>query len=176
MVEIIPKPTKKEPLWVNTLFFSSIVILVGVVIAFFLLGYFIEENEEILKTKKTILTQPRGAEEQKLERKVFQYQKKIDDFALLINQHKTSSDFFTFFEEIIHPQVWFSELSLNVQKAEVGLSGEAEKTALGQQILIFRENEQIFTTDLSDVQIREGEKVNFTILLSLDPEIFKYLK
>lgn len=176
MVEIIPKPTKKESPWVDIVFFFSIAVLIGVVIAYFLLGYFIGENEKILKTKQEILNQPRSGEERGLEKKVFGYQKKVEDFTTLINQHKISSDFFAFLEGITHPQVWFSEIKLNVQKAEIELSGEAEKTSLGQQILIFRENEQILTTHLSDVQMIEGERVSFKISLSLNPEIFKFLK
>lgn len=176
MIEIIPKPTKKEPVWTKILLFFSIAVLVGITVAFFLFGYFIGEEEKTLESTKKILAQPRSTDEQKLERRVFQYQRKIDDFTLLINQHKVSSDFFTFLEGITHPQVWISELNLNIQTAEVKLSGEAEKTALGQQLLIFRENEQILRTDLSNVQVKEGEKVGFTILLSLHPEIFKFLK
>ena len=176
MVEIIPKPIRKESLWVNILFFLSILVLIGVAIAYFLLGYFIGENEKILKSKQEILSQPRSDKERELEAKVFGYQKKIGDFTTLINQHKISSDFFTFLEEITHPQVWFSELDLNIKEASVELSGETEKIPLGQQLLIFRQNEKILKSTLSSLQAEEGERVSFTVTLSLDPEIFKFLK
>lgn len=176
MVEIIPKPREKEPLWPNILLAFSVLILIGAVIAYFLLGYFIKTNQEIIEVKEKAERQPRSSEEQETEKEVLQYKKKIDDFTPFLNQHKISSEFFNFLEKIIHPQVWISDLTLDVQKAETQISGEAEKTALGQQLLIFQENEQILEANLSSIQIEEGEKVNFTILLSFDPEMFKFLK
>jgi Tfp pilus assembly protein PilN len=176
VVEIIPKPTKGVPLWQDILLYLSIVIFIGGVGAYFGLGYFIGENQKVLKEKEQILAQPRSEEEQKLKREVLQYQQKIDDFAPLINQHRVSSDFFVYLEEIIHPQVWLSELKLDVLGAGVEISGETEKTALGQQLLIFQAAEEILETNLTKLQAGEGEKVSFTISLSLDPEIFQFLK
>lgn len=176
MVEIIPKPTEKEPVWQNILLAFSILVLIGTIIGYFLLNSFIKTNQEIIKEKEIAEKQLRSPKEQEIEREVLQYKKKIDDFAPLLGQHKISSEFFKFLEKITHPQVWISGLQLDVKGAEVQISGEAEKIALGQQLLIFQENEQILEANLSSVQMKEGEKINFTILLSLDPEIFKFLK
>lgn len=176
MVEIIPKPAEKGPAWPNILLAFSVLILIGVVIGYFLLDSFIKTDEEILKEKEKISKQPRSSEEQELEREVLQYKKKIDDFTHLIDQHKISSDSFAFLEKIIHPQVWISDLSLDVKGAEAQISGEAEKIALGQQLLILKEDGKVLKANLSSLQRKEGETVNFTILLSLDPEIFKFLK
>jgi len=171
MVEIIPKPTKKAPFWQDILLYISIVVVVLAIAAYFLLGYFIGENEKVLREKENILAQSITKEERDLEKAIFQQKQRIDDFASLINQQKISSNFFTFLEETTHPQVWFSKLSLNLPKAQAELSGEAEKTVLGQQLLIFKENEQILNVSLNDIQPKEGEIVSFAISLSFNPGI-----
>ena len=173
MVEIIPKPIKKASLGINVLLYFSIILLVAAAGVYFYLGSTIEKNQKILKEKQEILTQPRSNEERKLEEKIFGDKKKIEDFAFLIDQHQISSNFFPFLEGLIHPQVAIFGLSLNVRNAKVELSGMAEKTALGQQLLIFQGNEQILETKLSSLQAREGETVHFSISLSFDREIFK---
>lgn len=174
MVEIIPKPIKKPPLWLNILLYFSILSIIGVIGAYLLLGYFIEDNQQILKEKKGTLNQLRTDERRELEKEVFKYQRKIEDFTFLMNQRKNNSNFFSFFEEIIHPQVWISEMDLDVLSAQVRISGETEKTALGQQLLIFRENKQILDIKLSNLRAKEEETVSFNISFSLDPAIFKF--
>ena len=176
MVEIIPKPIERVPLWANIIFYIELIFLIGVIAAYFLLDYAIEKNNKILEQKKTTLSQSKTEETQKLERKVFSFQKKIADFSSLFNQHKASSGFFTLLEEVTHPKVWFSQLTLDIQKAEVKLSGETDKVSLGQQLIIFKNNENILQSDLSGIRPKEGEMVGFDIFLSLNPEIFKFLK
>ena len=176
MVEIIPKPAKKVPLWQNILLYLSIVVLIGAVGAFFFLGYLMGESQKVLKEKEKTLAQGKTKERQELEEKILQTKAKFDNFAPLIEKHKISSEFFAFLEEIVHPQVWINKLELDIQKTEVKISGEAEKTALGQQLLIFQGNEKILKTDLSNLKTKEGEEVSFDILLSFDPGIFKFLK
>ena len=176
MVEIIPKPTEKAPLWTNIVFYIGLVAILAVIAAYFFLGYITEKNNKILEEKKTILNQLKTAETQELERKVFSYQKKITDFDSLLKQHKASSGLFALLEEVTHPKVWLSGLSLDIQKAEVKLSGETDKVSLGQQLIIFKNNEEVLKSDLSSIIPKEGEIVKFDISLSLDPEIFKFLK
>ena len=176
MVEIIPKPIEKAPILVNIIFYISLLMLVGVAATYFLFGYIIEKNNKVLEEKKNTLNQLKTAEIKELETRIFAYQKKIDDFSSLLDQHKASSGFLTFLEEITHPKVWFSGFNLDVQKAEVKLTGETDKISLGQQLIIFENNRKIIKSDLSGMTPKEGETVSFDISLSLDPEIFKFLK
>jgi len=114
------------------------------------------------------------SKEAPLKKKVLTYKQKIDDFSLLLNQHQKTSKFFPFFENIIHPQVWFSSFSLDVKNAQVTVSGTAKSfKVLGQQLLIFQGNSLIKETKLSRISMsREGE-IHFTFNLSLNPIIFQ---
>ena len=176
MVEIIPKPIEKTPLWINVILLISIIVSVAAVGTYLFLGYSVNKSQKILEEKERELAQPLSPEEKALEGEILKYRQKLDDFSFFIEKHQMASGFFAFLEKTTHPQVLFSRLKLDIQEAEVQLSGESEKTALGQQLLIFRQNEKKIKTELTALRPEEGEDVNFTVSLSLSPEIFKFSK
>lgn len=174
MVEIIPKPAEKIPLWQNLLLLFSIVVLIAAVCGYFLLGHFQEKAREEIKRVEEDLASTETKERKELESQILKYQKKIDNFTFLFNRHKASSNFFEFLEEITHPKVWLSDLKINTEETTCNLSGEAENfVVLGQQLIIFQETNEIIKTDLPEIFLREG-KIYFTFNLSLKPEIFKF--
>ncbi len=174
MVEIIPKPAEKPPLWQNILFYFSLGLLLMTVLTYFILGNYLKKAETTLQNLEETLAKERTIEEIAMEREVFGYQKKIGDFSKLINLHLFSSNFFEFIEKNSHPQIWFSKLSLNPRRGEVELSGEAENFAtLHQQLQIFRTNPSVKNLNLVQIAIGKQGRVNFGLNLSLDPGIFK---
>jgi hypothetical protein len=174
MVEIIPKPVTELPLWQKVLFYFSVLLLIASILAFFLLNRSFEKAESELQSLEETLSREKTQEEKDLEREVFGYQEKIEDFSELSKLHLYPSKFFNFFQELCHPQIWFSEFLLNLEDFNLSISGETENfSILGQQILIFQQEEKIKNTDLSEVSIGKEGKVNFTLDLYLKPEIFK---
>jgi len=173
MVQIIPKPTKEVSLKHTFLFYFSIFLMVGTIIGCFLISYLKKEaeiKEEKLKKELEAIKE----EILPLEKKLQLTKKKIDDFSLLINQHQKVSHFFPFFENLIHPQVWFSNFKFDGKRREVIVSGEAESfKVLGQQRLIFKGSPLIKKSTLSKISIGEEGKIHFTFNLSLDPIIFR---
>ncbi len=173
VIEIIPKLPEKVSVWFNVLFYISIGLLISAILSYFLLDYFQRNTNQVLKEIKTSLLVSRTPKEQELERSIVQYQRKIDDFVLIFNQHQTNSDFFTFLEEITHPNVVFSQF--NLTKPSLLLSGTAENfVVLGQQLLIFQKNSKISKTNLSTISLGKEGEVEFTFTLSLSPEIFEF--
>ena len=172
-IEIIPKPLAREPVWLNIVFYISIGLLVSIILSYLLLDYFQRNTERVVEEVKASLLVFQTSEEQELERSILRYQKKIDDFAFILKQHQVNSNFFTFFEEITHPEVRFS--SINLTKSSAQLSGEAENfVVLNQQLLIFQTDPKISNTSLSQVSLGREGKVGFTFTLTLSPEIFKF--
>ena len=175
MVEIIPKPAAELPVWQKIIFYFSILFLLVSLLIFFLLNSFHQKATLELQGLEETLAQEKTQEEDSLEKEVFGYQKKIEDFSKLSKSHLYPSKFFDFFQSLCLPQVWFSKVLLNLKDFTLSISGETESfSILGQQILIFQqEEENIKKADLSEVSIGKEGKVNFILNLSLNPEILK---
>ena len=172
-IEIIPKPPKKVPFRLNILSYISIGLLVSTILSYFLLDYFQKNVNQDLEEITASFLVPRTPQEQELEGSIVQYQRKINDFVLIFNRHQTNSSFFTFLEEITHPNVIFSQFDLT--KPSVSLSGTAENfVVLGQQLLIFQNNSKILKTNLSTISLGEEGRIGFTFNLTLLPKTFEF--
>jgi len=176
MVEIIPKPVKKGPLAGDIFLYASVTFLILAAALYFLSGYALKERKQFLDGQETKLTQMKTQEMQKIEREVFYYKSKIDSFSFLLGQHTACSNLFLLLEETTHPQIWFSKLDLDVGKSSVVLSGQGEKNSLGQQLMIFSQDERLSASQLTSIKPEKGEVVSFEITLFPRPEIFKFLK
>ena len=174
MIEIIPKPAAKLPLWQNILFYISIAVLLAVFLSYFIFDHSLKTSLQNLKNLEETLARGKTPAEIALEEETFGYQKKIRDFSSLIKSHLFASNFFTFFEKVSHPKVWFSQISLNPGEGRVALLGQAENfSVLGQQILILKQEPLIKNLDLVSLSIGKRGRVDFTLNLFLDPKIFR---
>lgn len=173
MIEIIPKPTAKIPLWLNILFYFSIVLLMAVIFSFFALNHFIKESTDTLSNLETALDKERTPSKIALEKEIFRYQKKIDDLAFLLEEHLISSQVFEFLERVIHPRVLFSSFDFSPRDPRVKISGVTESfQTLGQQIFILKGNPLVKDLNLSGVSIRKEGEIIFTLDFLLDSQIF----
>ncbi|PIP24740.1 MAG: hypothetical protein COX33_00245 [Candidatus Nealsonbacteria bacterium CG23_combo_of_CG06-09_8_20_14_all_36_125] len=174
MMEIIPKPAKKLPLWQNILFYFSIALLLITISGYFILDHFLKNSEKTIQDLELRLAREETAEEISLEKEVFSWQKKIGDFSKLIKEHALASNFFIFLEKSCHPEVYFSQVGLKPMNSEAILSGQAENfPVLGQQISILKSKKEIKNLNLSNISIGKKGKADFTLNLLLDPNIFK---
>lgn len=168
MVEIIPKPTERMTNWQNILFYLFFGLLLLTVFSYSILNYYLKKAESTSKNLEETLAREKTAEEITLEKEVFGYQKKIEDFSKLIKSHLFPSKFFEFIEKNSHPQVWFSRLDLNLRKGELKISGQAENfVVLDQQLQIFKANPLVKNFDLVKITIGKEGKVDFDLNLDL---------
>jgi len=174
MIEIIPKPAQKLPLWQNILFYFSIAVLIASFLSYFVLDNFIKNSQKILQELGETLAREKTGSQLLLEEEVFNYQKKIADFSQLLQSHLFTSKTLGLLERNSHPKIWFSQYNLDSTKGILALSGEAEDfSVLGQQLLIFKKEPFIKGLDLSTISIGRKGRVDFTLNLSLDPHLFK---
>lgn len=175
MVEIIPKTTsRKLPSPKDALFYFSIAIFLAVVLAFFILTFYLNRAETTLSDLEGILKKEKTAEEINLEKKISGYEQKINDFSKIIDEHPLPSKLFDLIEGNSHPQVWFFEIDLNPGEKEAKLSGITDNFVfLHQQFQIFRKNPLVKNVDLVDVSIGEEGKINFNFNFDLAPGLFK---
>src|SRR3989338_9996159 len=114
-----------------------------------------------------------GTQEQKQhEAQVFDYKKKIDDFALVVDNHAMSSNIFTFLEANTLPGLAFSSFSMSGLQHEIRLSGEADDMAvLGKQFGVFEENkEHIRHISVLNSKVTALGKIAFTFNIDLRSE------
>lgn len=171
-MEIIPKETPKIPPWLDILFYLSAGLLIFVFISYFLVSQSIKAagkaEQEI--DAKLAAEVSRSAE---LKKEILTYQKKIKDFSGVISGHMENSNIFAFIEKQCHPRVWFSEFDLDTKEGVVTLSGETQSfQALGQQMIIFRDQEVVKSASLKGVTMDGGGQISFELSLSFDPSIF----
>ena len=174
MIEIIPKPKISIPLWLSILFYSSIVTVILLITGFFVINSFEKKAADTLSTIENLLSQSRTIEEAALEKRVFSYRDKINDFAILVDQRKDAVKFFDLIEKITHPKVWFSNTSVDIKSSKVILAGQADSfPTVGQQIMIFKNEPMIKKTNLDSLHFDRGGMVGFSVSFSLDPKVFK---
>jgi hypothetical protein len=174
-IEIIPKPAKRVPLWQNVLFYFSIILLLASITYYFILDSSLQASEAENQRLEEELAKGKTPEEIALEEEVFGYEKKIQDFSVLVEGHTYPSKFFTFFEGLCHPSVWFSQSELVLgEDYELSLSGEADNfITLGQQLFIFQQEELIQEVELAKLSLNVGGRVDFSFYLILDHSIIK---
>lgn len=112
------------------------------------------------------------------EDKIIDYKKKIDDFSLIVKNHKISSNVFNFIEENTLPNVWFANFDMFQDLNEIKLSGEAENIeVLGNQIQIFERNkDQVVSASILNSVFDTNGRIKFVLSISLNPKIYNYIK
>jgi hypothetical protein len=163
----------KNYLWVNAVLYGSFALLMGSVICFFIFDAKISSLQDKL-TEARKMTASMGTPVQKdLEKKVFDYQKKIDDFAVIIGNHKIPSNVFSLLEKLTLPNVWFYSISINNSAANIQLSGEAEtQGTLTQQIAILEGSDLVDTVSNLSSGITESGRIKFNLNLVLNPSAY----
>jgi len=172
--DIIYQLRTKKFWWLDTILYFALAILIATVAVYFIFDIKTSlQEKKIQKLKENIATT--GIPQQKeLEANLFEYQKKIDDFSILLADHKTPSNLLNFIEDSVFPSTWFSLLGLNVQENQIKLSGEAKDTlVLARQVSLLKENEFINNIKLLSFGLGEEGMVIFNLTFSLDPQIFK---
>lgn len=174
MVTIIPKPPKKIPQWQPLFFYFSLALLAAAVLGYFVLNYFQGKSLAALDDLEERLAGVSTTEDKKIETGVFTSQKLLQDFSTLVSEHQKSSQFFALLEENTHPGVWFTSLDLNLSLPLAKVEGAARNfQTLAQQVYIFQEEDLIEEIKLTNIALGERGEAEFSLELSLSPEIFQ---
>ncbi len=174
MVGIVPKPIKKPSRLYGLIPHVVFGIVAAVVLVYVFLLFIENKTSKTLRDLEEKITQVGTGEEKALETQVLLNKQKIDDFSKIFANHQRTSNFFKFLEENSHPKVRFNKLELSSQDSQAVISGETSNFEnLGQQMVIFQNQELVKTVGVSDLVLNKEGRVNFTFTLSLDPKIFK---
>ncbi|MSU54424.1 MAG: hypothetical protein EXS48_01100 [Candidatus Staskawiczbacteria bacterium] len=159
----------------NIIFYFLFALLATVVICYVIFSYKITAmNQDISSLDEKMLVYA-STEQKTAEKEVLSYKKMVDDFIDIINNHRISSNVFTFIEQKTLPNVWYVSFSVSETKKEINLLGEAQNMeALSNQIKIFETSKDyVNNITVLNSQITPQKRIRFTLSLSLKPEIFK---
>lgn len=175
-INSIKQFTTKKSIFTESLFYISLSLIVASFLCYFIFSFRISSQKNFIEELDFEMSQIGSLEQKQREEKVFSYQKKIDDYSQIINNHKISSSVFGFIEKQTIQSVWFSKISLSEKENSINLSGEAENIeVLSRQIFIFENSEFVKKISILNSSLDDSGIVSFNLNLNLDPKIFDSL-
>lgn len=111
-----------------------------------------------------------------LEKRMLGYQKKMNNFSLILNNRKNSSNFFLFLESKTSPKVQFSSFELSQANNNVKLAGQSNSmAAFTDQLKAFEQSpDYIQNLNVVSSKIDQSGQVDFEISIVLNSSIFHY--
>ncbi|MFA5178494.1 MAG: hypothetical protein WC427_02960 [Candidatus Paceibacterota bacterium] len=170
--------TEKDPSSpvVNILFALSIVALIASMAIFAYFHFIVEkqQNAQIQEIQSEIAKQ-KSETSGYSEEDLIAIGKKVNDYKILMEKRPFASKFFDVFEKWVHPQVYFTNFSLDPISRTVALEGVVNDfQPLIQQIAILKNNQTtIESYDISNIKMADKGGVNFSINLVVRPEVLK---
>ena len=172
VIEIVPKPAEKKLAWPSIVLIGLAALLIIMLISSLVLNSSQKKMSlEIQDLEERLQGTP---EEKSLEAKIKGYVKKINDFNALLSAHQYATNIFSFFERTTHPDVRFTDFSLDSSKRTVKLSGLSRSfIALEQQMGLFKKEKMVLGLNLSNLAISEKGGIEFSLDISFKEDIFK---
>lgn len=167
MVKVIPKEeTKTEKSRTTTIFFwLSVLIFFIVTGLFFLFDWQIKRSEASLAKLMEEESETLGTKEQRaLEETLRNYEKKLNDVVVVLNNHETPTKIFEILEEVIYQGARFSSIQFTNEPGKMRLGGEADDMySVAQQILLLEEKEEIEEVNLLSADLIESGRISFKV-------------
>jgi hypothetical protein len=163
--------------WKNTVFYLMFSLLIIVVFLYGLLALKTYFQRQMLAYLDSTLAVSMTGDQKANEQKLLNYKKKIEDFAVILNDHRISLNVFNFIEQNTLKNVWFSNFSMSESADELRLTGEADTmNTLSQQVDVFEKSKDyIKGITVLNSQTQTSGRIKFVINLSLNQKIFTYV-
>jgi len=167
-IEITPRVKIKLSNWKIIAGIVLVVLLMGLIAAYLYFTFSIKKMSQEFEEKNRALAPLEKAIEEK-ENELEPIGQKIDDFNVLLAEHKNRLDIFTFLQTTCLPSIWFSDFAFDSDAEEVIVSGRANNFATLEQQMNILEQEPVLS-DLNITGLSIGEEGGIVFTLSL---IFK---
>lgn len=170
---IIYQLKTKKFWWLDTIFYFVIALLLATIICFFIFTVKISSQEGKLKELENSIASVGTAQQKETEKEVFKYQKKINDFTVLLAKHKIPTNILKFFEKMTLPNIWFNGFAISSDSSKIQLSGEAEDLITLSRQLFALEGSK-FVKDIAELSFEPAEtgRTKFNTSFFVDPSIF----
>ncbi len=160
--------------WLDVLLYFVLSLLVALIISYILFGLKISFQKDHLQELEQDITKTGTRQQKEVEKKVFLYQKKLNDFVGIFEEHKVPSNLFALIEDSTLPNVWFTSFILSTSNNTLNLRGETDDfQTLARQISIFEENKLISEVNLLGSSLMGQAKIDFTLGFSFNGKLLK---
>ncbi len=180
-IEVQGKNKKKEiktPESLDIFLPISIALFVIMGASYFLLSYLTLRAEETGETIRESIVEEEKKIPQGVEAEIRGYSNAINDFKTVIENHHIVSSFFRPFQNMTHPRIMMSNMSLNLRESSASFSGRGDGfVAVGQQFYVLKERDFIESVDLLRMNRgldENGNFVEFSFSINFNPELFKF--
>ncbi len=179
-LEIIPRKEKEKPPFARMVAYYSgmsllIILVVSSLVFVFFQWRFSQETEVI----SALISERKTEEIIELEQKIENYEKKTRNFAQLIKERESSISFLKVVEKIIHPDVFLTELEIDVAEGRIsaeGIAGDIRAFDQQSDILKKQVGQTIFNFDMSNFKWQEDKRVSFSLDIFLDAKATDHLE
>lgn len=172
---IIPKPKKTIPRWVNLSIGLSLALLLatcGLFIFYYYQALSWKSKAEIRENDYLALLD--SPDNKALEERVSEISKKLEKFSKVFASRRVSFIFFDFIRNFCHPRVSFSDLSLSIETGSVSLSGQTDTyQSLNEQMIILKDTKDVSKLVVSDISLSKEGSISFKMSFVLNPDFFK---
>ncbi len=174
-IEIIPKKReKKEPSIKRTILYFGLGIFFLSVLASVIFFVLTQRIKREIKETKIIIQNMRSPEIIELQKEIEEHHQKVTDFVHSLNTRVSPLPVFSILERIVHPDVYFSGLQINLSERKISTTGVAKDIVIyDQQVRILQNNPMIVSVLIGDFTREAGGRVTFPITLILSEELFK---
>jgi Tfp pilus assembly protein PilN len=169
MVQVIPRVSKKNKTRLNVIlpWFSLILVFIVVFGVFFFSARINANNSKIGELDEQ-LAAAKSEEEEEIEKTLMVYKKKVNNVIDILKERERSLEFYSFLEGLVHPDIYFTDLSLDMEQGFASLTGIVKDfESLGQQISAFKENDYIYDAQAETISLDKEEGIGFTIQLTI---------
>lgn len=163
----------KQFWWIDAVLYFVIALLVAAVVCFFVFSIRISSLKADLVSYNEKIAALGTSDQKDIEKNVFTYQSKLNNFAMLLSAHNISSNAFKIFEEETLATVWFSSYLIDVSSAQIQLAGEADNlSTLSHQIANFEDNENVVSVSDLNTSLSTSGNILFRVTMMVDKDIF----
>jgi hypothetical protein len=165
MVQVIPKELEQPEGLEKKIFpWLSLILVIIVIFAYFFILRQDSKAKTELETVETDIKRQQDASFKTLEQEVLAQKRKIDDVFRLIEARKQASQTFVFLEQYVHPQIYFSGITLNMGTGNLELEGTAKNfISLGEQIHILKDSGFSQNIGLKSIGLDQSDGIKFKL-------------
>ncbi|MFH1129211.1 MAG: hypothetical protein V1686_00530 [Patescibacteria group bacterium] len=167
-INLIPKEYKRKGMALGTIFSKTgSIILILLILSLLTYGGFFFYKKQIQKNLDGINQEIKNLESKRssdLEKSIYGADKKMNLVENIFKGHVYWSKFLTKIEELVVPQVYFSESKFGIvgNQVDVILSGSAKTyTGLARQMVAFSEDPSVEKIELTETTLNEDSGIDF---------------
>ncbi|MDD3491654.1 MAG: hypothetical protein PHG13_01710 [Candidatus Pacebacteria bacterium] len=170
------KTKELPPTWPKGLLTFFIVIFLVVLGAYFGLNFWNQNQVSKLDILEDEFQNIRSSFSIDEEQKVVLFERKLNALNNLLNNHIYFSNILSLFEELTHPQVYYSRLDFSLNKNFISLNGVAKDQGILSEAIngLINNPEKVKAVVLKEMQIDLKNLVNFSYDIYFNPNVLKH--